>query len=102
MAKDYFIRARVAGWEKHWITHKAKQAHMTESEYVRSAAMDRDVIVIDGLDELIRELRYQGNNLNQLTILARQGRIELVNFQPFMEVYANTWQALNSLLSRVA
>ena len=49
----------------------------------------------------IRELRRQGNNLNQLVVMARQGHVELVNMEPFMEVYENTWQTLNSLLSRV-
>lgn len=48
-----------------------------------------------------RELRRQGNNLNQLAVMARQGHVELVNMEPFMEVYENTWQTLNSLLSRV-
>ena len=61
-----------------------------------------DVVVIDGAAELLTELRRQGNNLNQLMILARQRRIELVNFQPFMEVYQDTWRALNLLLSRGA
>ena len=49
--------------------------------------------------ELLRELRYQGNNLNQLTVMARQGRITQVNYEPFTEVYRNAWQTLNSLLS---
>ena len=26
--KDEFIRLRVAGWEKHWISHKAEKAHI--------------------------------------------------------------------------
>lgn len=30
-----------------------------------------------------------------------KGRIDFVDFKPFMEVYQQTWQALNSLLSRV-
>ena len=94
MAKNQFIRARVAGWEKDCIRRKADAAHMTESEFVRRAAMDREVTVIEGMDELLRELRYQGNNLNQLTVMARQGRIT-----PFTEVYRNAWQTLNSLLS---
>lgn len=69
------------------------------SEFVRRAAMDREVTVIEGMDELLRELRYQGNNLNQLTVMARQGRITQVNYEPFTEVYRNAWQTLNSLLS---
>ena len=84
MAKNQFIRARVAGWEKELIRRKAKTAHMSESEFVRRAAMEREVVVIEGMDEILRELRYQGNNLNQLTVMARQGRITQVNYEPFM------------------
>ena len=107
MAKNQFIRARVAGWEKDCIRRKADAAHMTESEFVRRAAMRHpaDLLILDvymprmtGL-ELLRELRYQGNNLNQLTVMARQGRITQVNYEPFTEVYRNAWQTLNSLLS---
>lgn len=102
MAKNQFIRARVANWEKFVISENARKARMTESEFVRRAALEKDVVVIDGAAELLTELRRQGNNLNQLVILARQRRIELVNFQPFTEVYQDTWRALNSLLSRGA
>ena len=74
---------------------------MSISEFVRSSAMGSEVTVIEGVDELLTELRRQGNNLNQLTIMARQGRIDLVDMKPFMEVYSETWQTLNSLLSHV-
>ena len=92
MKKEEFIRIRVAGWQKKYISLQAEKAHKSLSEYVT---------VIDGVDDLIRELRRQGNNLNQLVVMARQGHVELVNMEPFMEVYENTWQTLNSLLSRV-
>jgi len=99
--KEEFIRIRVAGWQKKYISLQAEKAHKSLSQYVRDTAMDKDVTVIDGVDDLIRELRRQGNNLNQLVVMARQGHVELVNMEPFMEVYENTWQTLNSLLSRV-
>ncbi len=100
VTRNLFVRARVADWEKHYIDSKAKEAGISESEFVRRAAMDKDVTVLPGVDELVRELRYQGNNLNQLTVMARQG-LWLVDLRPFLEVYQRTWQALNSLLSRV-
>ena len=100
MAMTKFIRARVSDWEKGYIIYKAKKANMTESDFIRCAALDKNVTVIKGADELLSELRHQGNNLNQLTIMARQGHIELVDLKPFTEVYEKTWQALNSLLSR--
>ena len=102
MAKNQFIRARVANWEKFVISENARKARMTESEFVRRAVLNKDVVVIDGGAEWLTELRRQGNNLNQLTVLARQRRIELVDFKPFVEVYQDTWRALNLLLSRGA
>ena len=68
----------------------------TERELADEMKISKTVV-----HEGIRELRRQGNNLNQLVVMARQGHIELVNMEPFMEVYENTWQTLNSLLSRV-
>ena len=101
MSMDHFLRARVPEWEKRYVKDKAAKAHMSESEFLRLAALDKQVTVIEGADELLTELRYQGNNLNQLTVMARQGRIECINMEPFMEVYERTWQTLNSLLSHV-
>ena len=101
MPMNHFLRARVPEWEKRYVKDKAAKAHMSESEFLRYAAFDKQVTVIEGVNELLTELRYQGNNLNQLTVMARQGRIELVNMEPFMEVYERTWQTLNSLLSHV-
>ncbi|WP_455580578.1 plasmid mobilization protein [Dysosmobacter sp.] len=95
MAKEYFLHVRVADWQKHYITTKAKKARMTESEFVRAAAMGKEITVIEGVNELLTELRRQGNNLNQLTVMARQGRIDMVDFKPFMEVYGQQpWTVL--------
>ena len=71
MAKNQFIRARVANWEKFVILENARKARMTENEFVRRAVLEKDVVVIDGAAELLTELRRRGNNLNQLVILAR-------------------------------
>ena len=43
MARNLFVRARVADWEKHFIDSKAKEAGISESEFVRRAAMDKNV-----------------------------------------------------------
>ena len=101
VTRNLFVRAREADWGKRYIDSTASVACIPGDEFVRRAAMDKDVTVLPGVDELVRELRYQGNNLNQLTVMARQGRIRLVDLRPFLEVYQRTWQALNSLLSRV-
>ncbi|MBS6367398.1 MAG: hypothetical protein KH420_08640, partial [Clostridiales bacterium] len=88
--------------KKRCIRRKADAAYMTGSEFVRRATMGQDLVFIEGMDEVLRELRYQGNNLNQLTVMARQGRITQVDYKPFMEVYEWVWQTLNLLLSHAA
>lgn len=102
MAREEFIRVRVSAEEKKIIQQKALSSYRTPSDYVRECCLGKEIIVLDGLAELVTELRRQGNNLNQLTIMARQERISFVGFEQFEEVYRQTWQALNSLLSRVA
>ena len=100
MSKTEYIHVRVAPWEKYYITTQAQKAGMNVSDYVRHTALLKDVIETGPIREMMTELRRQGNNLNQLVVMARQGRILLVDFKPFLEVYRDTWQALSSLLSR--
>ena len=95
MKKEEFIRIRVAGRQKKYISLQAEKARKSLSQYVRDAAMDKDVTVIDGVDDLIRELRRQGNNLNQLVILARQGRIQIAGVESIREELAEMNGTLN-------
>ena len=81
MAKDNFIRLRVAGWEKDYIQRKATSANLTLSEFVRRAAMHQKVNVLSGTDEeVLQELCRQGNNLNQLTSIKLEP-----SFYPFAD-----------------
>ena len=101
MAKTEFIRVRVTPEEKKIITQKALSSYRLLSDYVRDCALNKQIIIVNGVDEIAKELRYQGNNINQLTVMARQNRIDFVDFKPFMEVMERVWQALNSCLQRV-
>jgi hypothetical protein len=42
------------------------------------SALDKDILVFDDLKDINRQLAKMGNNLNQLTMLAHQGRIKEV------------------------
>ena len=56
-------------------------------EFIVRMCMDGKVIVNSDLRELNQELRYQGNNLNQLTKLCHQGRISAVDLSELLSVY---------------
>ena len=77
--KDIRITFRVTPDEYDSIVAKATKVHMTVGAYVRSAALRHRVTVVDGLQEHTRELKGIGRNLNQLTILAHEGNIQVVN-----------------------
>lgn len=93
MAKSEYIHLRVVPWEKEQIERQARRSGRSTSDYVRKAALGQTVIEAAPLRELTTELRRQGNNLNQLVVMARQGRLSLVDLKPFLEVYRQTWQA---------
>ena len=66
MAKNQFIRARVAGWEKERIRRKAKTAHMSESEFVRRAAMEQGRITQVNYEPFMEVYRGIWQTLNSL------------------------------------
>ncbi len=45
------------------------------------------IVSNDALRELNKELHYQGNNLNQLTRLAHQGEIRVVDLSELRKLY---------------
>ena len=63
-------------------------------EFILRMCMDGKVIANLDLRELNQELRYQGNNLNQLTKLCHQGRISAVDLSELLSVYHQILLAL--------
>ncbi len=73
--KDIRVTIRLSPEQFESIKGRADTAHLSISSYIRAAAMRHKVAVIDGLPEITKELKGLGRNLNQLTILAHEGRI---------------------------
>ena len=72
MNRGIKLNYRVSSYENDIITNKAKKAKTSVSAYVRKSALEKDIIVIDGLREIMPELHAIGNNLNQQTVIMRQ------------------------------
>ena len=56
---------------------------------------------VDGLDQVLSELKAQGRNLNQLTTLANMGRVTVVNGDTLAENYGKIYEQLLELLKVV-
>ena len=82
------------------VHYKAEQAKLTLTEYVTQCVLGKQIFVIDGLDEVLRQQKAIGRNLNQLTVLSNMGKVSCVNLQELTEEYAEFNRTLTDLLDR--
>lgn len=96
--KNRHFNFRVNEKEYNKIKSKIKKSKLNTSEYLLRTSMDKDVIVINGLEEIIIQLRKIGNNINQLTKLCNQGRLTNINLEDVKKEMNSIWQLLNLLI----
>ena len=92
------IRISDADWQQ--FHDKAEQANLTLTEYVTACYLDKQIVIIDGLDEVIRQQKAIGRNLNQLTTLANMGKVKAVYLQELTGAYAQVSSLLSDILKR--
>lgn len=92
--KTAIITARMTPGTKDLIQHQAKQAGMTVTDYIITCALGKEIVRVDGLDEILAEVKAQGRNLNQLTTLANMGRIQILRSDELIDGYADLCQKL--------
>ena len=95
------MKFRATEEEKGRIMKKVDASDLSISEYLRRCALDKPVIVMEGVDQIAYELRAIGNNLNQITRAVNSGYVQAVNLQETEEVLGQLWQSLNSLQQSV-
>ena len=82
------------------IHHKAQQAKLSLTDYVTRCCLGKQITVIEGLDEVVRQQKAIGRNLNQLTTLANMGRISSVYLKDVTEQYSHVSDLLSDILIR--
>lgn len=95
--KTEILTARLTQVEKAAIERKAKQANMTVTDYIVKSALGKKVLLTQGLDEILSELKAQGRNLNQLTKLANMGRITLVDATNLEKTYTSLYELMEQI-----
>ena len=82
------------------IKQKAEKAKMNFTEFVTTSALGKKVTVIEGLDEVLKEQKAMGKNINQLTTLCNMGRITCPDLEEVKEQYAQVITLLDEILGR--
>ena len=99
--KTEIITARMTAADKKAIRQRAKAAGMTVTDYLTTCALGKDIVRVDGLDDLLSELKAQGRNLNQLTTLANMGRITVLRGDDLIGEYTRLCDAVSAVIREV-
>ena len=82
------------------IKRKAEKAYMNFTEFVSAAGLNKPITVIDGLEDLLKEQKAIGRNLNQLTTLCNMGKIICPDLRELKEQYAEVMTVLKRIIGR--
>ena len=72
---------------------------MSQGEYVTHCCLGRQIVVMDGLKEVLQQ-RAIGNNLNRLTVLANMGRITTADLDRTAQELAEISSTLRDIQER--
>ena len=100
MKKDIKFSTRMASDDREAIKELAKQTGLSMSDYVTRCCLGRQVVVIDGLREVLKELKSIGRNLNQLVTLTHMGRVTVVNLDSALNTFSDLSGAVRMILER--
>ena len=95
--KDKFETFRATEKERQTLKALARKANMSKSDFIRHAIFNKEIVVIDGLHELTRELKAIGNNLNQLTVRANMGQLRAVDLSETKDALGGIFDRLTVL-----
>ena len=97
--KTISIRCTETEYEK--VHQRAEKHGLKLNEFVLKTALGKKIIVAEGLADVIRQQKAIGNNLNQLTRLAHEGKIKTVDLKALLDEYMNATTLLAKALQEV-
>lgn len=95
--KSERFNLRMTSKEKAAIAARAKRANRPISEYMIDTALNRKIVIIDSLPQMISQVKAVGRNLNQLAILCNMGKLQVINLNEFEETLADIHSELRKL-----
>lgn len=95
------IAIRCTEEEYQRIHDKAERYGLRLNDFVIRSALGKRIIVAEGINEIVKQQKAIGRNLNQIAILANMDRLTAVNFQPLLNEHTNVTTMIGELLRTV-
>lgn len=99
--KTAIVTVRMTPKVKEQLRQRAQNANMTLTDYLCICGLGQEIVQVDGLDDILSELKAQGRNLNQLTTLANMGKITVLRSDELIERYTDLCQKLARISKEV-
>ena len=97
MKKDIKFSTRMASADREKIRALAQKAGLSMSDYVTACCLRKQIVILDGLMEVLRQQKAIGNNLNQLTVLANMGNVQFANLDSAVHEFSKINTALRKM-----
>lgn len=94
--RDKQIKFYVNEKEYEQIKRKVEKSKLKQQEYLIKSALNKKIIVIDGLKEIFLELSREGNNLNQIAKKINEG--EQKDIKEMKNKLNNLWDLIEKIL----
>ena len=75
---------------------------MDMTGFITTSALNKQIVVVDGLSQTITELKSIGRNLNQLTTLCNMGKIRCPDLAEVKHSFGTIFDRLCDLCDRSA
>lgn len=95
----YSFRVNDEDYKK--IEKNIEKSKLNITEYLTKSALNQEIVVIDGLKDLVLEVNRIGVNLNQLTKLSNQGKVNCSKeLEEINQELVEVWQLLRQLIQK--
>lgn len=99
--KPHSIAFRVTYEQYKMIKEKAKNSNLSMTDFIVKCCFDKEIIIVNDVRELMKELLSVGNNLTQLTTRAKLMNLEVVDLKPTYMKLVEIYTVLTELMNRV-
>ena len=95
------ITIRCTDDEYERIHSKAERHKLSLSDFVLRSALDKKIVVAEGLDEVAKQQKAIGRNLNQIAMLAHEGRLHSVRLDELLAQHRSVTAAVCEIAKAV-
>lgn len=99
--KTEIVTMRMTPTMKGLVQQLAQKVGMTVTDYMTVCALGKEIVRVEGLGEVLSELKAQGRNLNQLTTLVNMGKLKILRGDDLISGYAKLCELVSQVTKAV-